>query len=204
LACISLICATGLPGAEDVNIPTYLARVKEWAALVRQRIPRLLHNFRNCPADFNNSEGYFLASVLVQVLKQDVGVHYNPALISPSEAKRNLGYPDSRDLLIHGPLGPTLAGTCNNIPMAVVAVARELGYPVYLASTPAHVYAKWMEPNGYTFNIEASNPAGMISDPDEKYRDTPFPMPETLIRSGYYLRPFTAVDELALCLVSRA
>jgi hypothetical protein len=29
LACLSLVCARGLPGAEDVDIPAYLTRVKE-------------------------------------------------------------------------------------------------------------------------------------------------------------------------------
>jgi hypothetical protein len=87
--------------------------------------------------------------------------------------------------------------------MAIVAVARELGFPVYLAATAVHVYAKWHEPNGYTFNIEAANPAGMVIHPDEYYRDLPPGMTEALLRSGYYLRPLTVTDELALCMISR-
>lgn len=203
LACLSLVCARGLPGAEDVDIPAYLTRVKEWAALVRQRTPRFIGSFKNDPADFNHSYGFFLMSILVQVLKKDLGLQYNSAWISPSEETVKSGYLDSRDLLIHGPLGPTLTGTCNNIPMAVVAVARQLGYPVYLAATPDHVYAKWVEPGGYNFNIEASNPAGMTSPPDEHYRDHPPAMTDYLLQSGCYLRPLSPVDELALCLVSR-
>jgi hypothetical protein len=43
----------------------------------------------------------------------------------------------------------------------------------------------------------------MVSHPDEYYRDKPPAMTETLLRSGYYLRPLNAVDELALCMASR-
>ncbi len=203
LACISLVCATGLPGAEDVDIAVYLARVSEWAAFVRYRLPSFAGAFLNRPEDFRNSEAFFLMSVLVQVLKLEIGLHYIPDRIPPLKSGSDTDWRTSRNLLIHGPLGPTLAGTCNNIPMAVVAVARELGYPVYLAASPFHVYAKWVEPNGYSFNIEASNPAGMVSHSDDHYREWPIRMTETLVRSGYYLRPFSVVDELALCMVSR-
>jgi hypothetical protein len=194
---------TGLPGAEDVNIPTYLSRVKEWAAFVRNRIPRFSQEFKLNAAEYHHSENFFNMFILVQVLKLEIGIRYNPERIGPSEANACLSYPDSRDLLINGPLGPTRQGTCNNIPMAVVAVARELGYPVYLSKTLIHVFAKWVGPNGYTFNIEASNPAGMVSHPDEYYRDTPEPIPEAFLRSGCYLRPLTATEELAFCMMSR-
>jgi len=201
LACISLVCSTGLPGAEDVEIPVYLARVAEWADIVRQEIPKFVYAFESNPTAFANSESVFLMRVLVQVLKLKMGIHCNEKRTEPSES--NAWYTDSRDLLIHGPLGPTRRGTCNNIPMAVAAVARELGYPVYLATTPYHVYGKWVGSDGYTFNIEATNPAGMVSHSDDYYRDRPVPMPDSILRSGYYMRPLDIVDELALCMVSR-
>lgn len=201
MACISLICAAGLPGAEDVDVPAYLARVKEWAALVRERIPRFVYAFKNNPEEFRHSQAFFFARILVQVLKKDIGVHYNPARVSCADNATQT-YRDSRDLLIHGPLGPTLAGTCNNIPMAVVAVGRALGYPIYLAVTPCYVYAKWVEPNGNVFNVEASNPAGMTSPTDDQYRADK-PLPEALSHDPYYMRPLAINDELALCMVSR-
>jgi len=95
-------------------------------------------------------------------------------------------------------------GTCNNIPMAIVAVGRALGYPVHLAANAHHIFVKWVKPNGRSFVIEASNQGGMITHPEEYYRTWPIPMTEAQSRSGYYLRPFTPKDELALCLVSRA
>jgi hypothetical protein len=201
IAGISLVCANGLAGAEELDIPVCIARVRQWANRVRERLPRFASAFSRDPEYFNHSRNVFLMTIVVQVLKQDIGLCYNPERLPTTEVRP--APPDSRDLLIHGPLGPSLVGTCNNIPMVVVAVARELGYPVYLATTPLHVYAKWFEPGGEEFNIEASNPAGMVSHPDTYYRDRPPVIPEALLQSGSYLRPLTAAEELALCLVSR-
>jgi tetratricopeptide (TPR) repeat protein len=205
LTAISLSCSDGLPGAEDVNPPEYLARVEEWAAVVRRETPKYIGSFRKRPHEYQHSQAFFRASMLVQILKKDLGVRYNldrkqqdPDVVSP------LGFFDSRDVLIHGPLGPTRMGTCNNIPMVVVAVGRKLGYPVHLAANAHHVYVKWVKPSGQSFVIEASNVGGMITHPEEYFRTWPIPMTEAQSRSGYYLRAFTPKDELALCLVSRA
>jgi hypothetical protein len=87
--------------------------------------------------------------------------------------------------------------------MLVAAVGRRLAYPLYLAVTRHHVYVKWIEPTGYSFNIEASNPQGMTRHSDEYYANIhPFTDHET--RSGCYLRALTPSEELALNLISRA
>lgn len=203
LTAMSLACSTGLPGAEDVDPADYFARVRDWAGLVRQQTRRYANAFQRNPAEFDHSEGVFRMMVLVQVLKRDLSVHFNPERALPLDIASPMGFLDSRDVLIHGPLGPTRSGTCNNIPMVVVAVARELGYPVYLACNAHHAYVKWFEPTGNTFNIEASCPGGMNSYSDDHYRDWPHPMSDLQTRSGCYLRPMTPAEELALCIVSR-
>jgi hypothetical protein len=78
LALMSLLCATGLPGAEDVDIPKYLARVNEWADLVRREMPKYKGGFRRNPADFDNHKSVYDASILVTILKRDLGIRYNP------------------------------------------------------------------------------------------------------------------------------
>ncbi|MBW7904863.1 MAG: hypothetical protein LC135_09655 [Phycisphaerae bacterium] len=43
LALLNLICAKGLPGAEDLDIPATLKKLDEWAAKVRHETARHLY-----------------------------------------------------------------------------------------------------------------------------------------------------------------
>jgi hypothetical protein len=71
------------------------------------RLPwdRHYYKFRQQPAEFEHSEGYFRMMMLVTVLQQDLGIHYNP-----DRARLPLGLPEasdkffanSQDVFIHG------------------------------------------------------------------------------------------------------
>jgi tetratricopeptide (TPR) repeat protein len=203
VAVMNLLCATGLPGAEDLDVPHCLATLDTWTAHVRRETDRNSHLFLRNLERCNHSEAVFRAMMLVQVLKQDFGIHYHPDRI-PSDDRCHLGYLDSKELFIHGLLGEERGGTCNSIPVLVVAIGRRLGYPLKLVSNPYHLFVRWESPGGgERFNIEASNDGGMNRYPDDHYKSWPRPMTDAQLRCGCYLDCFTPADELALCLISR-
>ncbi|MCX5670240.1 MAG: hypothetical protein NTU94_02820 [Planctomycetota bacterium] len=200
----NLVCATALPGAEDMDIPECMRRLEVLTEHVRLRTERDLVRFRDNPAQFNFpracTENFFRIVTLVCALKDDGGLHYNP---ERTEGKGEDMPFDSKDMLINGLLSDQRTGTCNSIPVLIVAVGRRLGYTLYLSSTSHHVWARW-DGGGERFNIEASCPGGFSDFDDEHFRNTPFPMRQVDIESGYYLKNHTPADETALFLFSRA
>ena len=59
--------------------------------------------------------------MLVTVLQQDLGVHYNP------QRAREVDFRNSKDLFIHGLVGNPNGGTCVSIPALYTTIARRLG-----------------------------------------------------------------------------
>jgi tetratricopeptide (TPR) repeat protein len=213
IALNNLTCAIGLPGAEDLSVPKYLRRLDALVNFVRRETERDLDQFRRTPGRFSEFDGrteaLFRAASLVTLLRNECGLQYNPVLTRRDDLCI-LGYADCGDLLINGLLSDRRTGTCNSIPVLIVAIGRRLGYPLYVSANRHHVFARWdgvgpgSPPEGERFNIEASNSGGMDSNSDEHYRDFPCPMAPWERDSGYYLRSFTSADELALAFFSRA
>ena len=137
IAEMNLLCATGLPGAESLDIAKCMARLDEWAAMVKFDTDRHVYKFRQDPADYENSEGYFRMLSLITVLQRDLGVRYNPERI------REIDFRRSQDLFIHGMIDSDNGGTCVSMPVIYTAVAQRLGYPVKLVLTKAHVFCRW-------------------------------------------------------------
>ena len=145
VAVLNLRCASGLPGAENLNIDNCLAKIDEMARRVRLETERHYYRFLDDPADYQNSQGYFCILMLITVLQQDCGVRYNPARVRDPKFQDpdcfDPDFSDSRDLFIHGILdGP--GGTCASMPVLTVAVGRRLGYPVKLVQAPGHLFAR--------------------------------------------------------------
>lgn len=120
IAEMNLLCATGLPGAEQLSIGHALATLDQWAKRVAFETNRHLYRVTDPRyADtYRRSEAYFRAYFLLQVLQQDLGVKYDMA------AKDNFAFNDSRVAFIHGMIpmpGQTLAdtpgGTCASMRM---------------------------------------------------------------------------------------
>ncbi|MGB7157989.1 MAG: hypothetical protein WBD40_07970 [Tepidisphaeraceae bacterium] len=206
IAEMNLLCATGLPGAEDLDIAACMRTLDLWAGHVRQKTiekARLFHRNREL---CQNSESIFRMRILIETLQKDFGVHYNPdrALTMVDEKLASaLELLDSRDALLHGLLGPTRAGTCSNMPVLYVAIGRRLGYPVHLAYNPNHVYVRWESLDGKErFNIDGSG-SGCNVHPDERYAQWPFPLPDFARNSGAYLRSLTPAEEFALFISTR-
>jgi hypothetical protein len=200
VARLNLLCAQGLGGAEDLDIAKELAVLDTWTAAVRSETQRGIYKYHADPAAFNHSEGYFRMLMLITVLQQDFGVSYHPQRINEPD------FTDSRDIFLHGLTNasastPHAGGTCVSMPVVYVAVARSLGYPVYLVTTKEHVFARWDGPKE-RFNIEATN-QGLSVYPDEYYLTFPSELSQTEIDSGAYLRSLSPSEELAVFLVAR-
>ncbi len=193
LAVMNLVCAEGLPGAEGLDIDATLATLDEWARHVQVETDRHLYKYHADPAAWDHSEARWRMGMLVTALQMDCGVHYNMA------RARDVDFTKSQDLFIHGMVEPgmepvrasdhpdeaqalldaTNGGTCVSMPVLYTAVARRLGYPVFLSSTKGHLFCRW-DGRGHEqrafrdyFNIEGTNRGINIYD-DAHYLTWPF------------------------------
>lgn len=203
---LNLLCAPNLPGSEQLNVNKCLSRLDRLTAFVKAGTERNRHRFTSDP-QFGHCEAMWRMSMLVTLVKRDFGAAYNPTARDELLAGVESPITDSRDVFIHGLLDDDPHhrwGTCTSIPVLVTAVARRLRYPVGLAVSRRHVYAKW-EGGGTCFNIEASNPMGMTVQSDEHYRQldnhpgtTPCEDPK-----GFYYRTLYPAEEFAVFLKTR-
>jgi hypothetical protein len=194
----NLLCATGLPGAEKLDIGRCLARLDEWAAKARYETRRHLYRAHDPKwADhYKHSENWLRAEFLAQVLQEDCGVHYNP------ERVRNIDFTKSQDLFIHGMIDDANGGTCSSMPVLYVAVGRRLGYPLKLVLAKAHVFARW-DDGHERFNIETTSNGETGSYPDEHYRNWPEKWTPAEARANRYLISLSPAEELASFLGNR-
>jgi len=83
-----------------------------------------------------------------------------------------------------------------------VAIARRLGYPLKLVLAKTHIFARW-DDGQERFNIEGTNPR-FNYHPDSYYRKWPHPISDAELKQGWYLKPLTPAEELAVFLQNRA
>lgn len=211
IAALNLMCAAGLPGAENLNVPKLLDWLDEAARKVDLETRRHWYRFVASPDNYRHSPGYFCCYFLLQILQEDLGVKYNPARAADTEFQNpkclNPDFRDSRDLFIHGIIdGP--GGTCASMPVIYVAVGRRLGYPLKLAESRAHLFFRWDDPQGQRlgfaerFNVEGAG-SGIASYPDDYYRTWPEPWTAAEQASDVYLKSLSPREELAAFLSTR-
>ncbi|HEX8342007.1 MAG TPA: hypothetical protein VF624_13965 [Tepidisphaeraceae bacterium] len=217
LGLLNLLCAPGLPGSENLDVPRCLARLDHLAGFCKASVERNLYRFPDDP-DFAPGrpdggplgEAKWRMCLLVTNLTRDFGATYDPHVLADLKAAGDSPFTDSRNVFIHGLLDDDATrrwGSCSSIPVLIAAVARRLGYPVKLACNRKHVYARWDDGRGGVFNVDASNDTGtMATPPDEHYRD-PFygPPPNGReLSSGMYFRSLEPHEEFSLFLRARA
>ena len=195
LALLNLRAAEGLPGADNLNVTEVLSTLDRWAQKVKLDTDRNLYRFLQKPDEFNHSEAYYRMLMLVTVLQQDFGVHYNQERINDIDFTR------SQDLFLHGMVGSSNGGTCVSMPALYTAVARRLGYPVYLVNAKEHLFCRWDTP-GERINVEGTN-QGMNSFDDLHYRNWPHPISTQEVESGHYLKSLTNAESFAAFLAAR-
>ncbi len=198
IAVTNLLCATGLPGAAEINIDSCLQVIDQWADAVRQETARLRYLFERQPASYHNSEAHFRMMVLVTVLQRDFGVHYSPRFNAMPDSEF---FSKSEHLFIHGVL-QSREGTCSSLPPTFAAVGRRLGYPLKLVTTAEHAFLRWDGPTGERFNIECTS-HGLVSHSDEHYLQWPQPLSKEQVRRYGALQSLSPRKELAVFVGNR-
>ena len=223
---VNLLCAEGLPGADNLNVQECVTTLDQWAQRAKSETERHLYRFKANPKEFDSSEAYFRMLMMAVVLCEDFSVRYNPARIStPADVVANDHFfADSRDLFLHGllcagvlspksqvqglnPAPPAprpssfALGTCSSMPVLYIAIGRRLGYPLKLVTTKSHMFIRWESPPE-RFNLEATG-KGMNRYDDDHFKHWPFPVTEAEIQADGYLKSLTPAEELALFLSLR-
>jgi hypothetical protein len=203
IACMSLLCAEGLPSSLNANPEQCLATIQSWAVRVRSETERHHYRFEQNPGEFQNSEGYFWMLMMSVVLAEDFGVHYNAEQrMAPGQARVGDGFfADAQNVFLHGVLGPGRQGTCSSLPVLYVAVGRQLGYPLKLVTTKGHLFVRW-EGGSERFNVEATS-RGLNCFSDDYYRHWPFELSPGEEAAEGYLKSLTPAEELAVFLSIR-
>ena len=200
---LNLLCAEGLPSAGQLEIEEFQTVIQSWARHVRSETDRHLYRFQRNPQEFENSAGFFRMVMLAVVLAEDYGIRYNEQrkldLSNPHPGDGFFAKP--KDVFLHGLLGPDRQGTCSSLPVLYVAIGRELGYPLRLVTTKAHLFVRW-EGNGERFNIEAAG-NGVNRFPDDYYRHWPMEVSAEEAAAEGYLKSLTPPEELAVFLAIR-
>lgn len=213
---LNLLCATDLPGAEDLDVDALLHRLDVWSAWIAQHTDQQGDYFDQHRDEYQDSEPYWRVITLSTVLQLHFGVRYEPRLLD----WQNWDWKDSRDVLLHGLLGPCRTGSCPSLPVLIIVIGRRLGYPMFQVHAPAHTFSRW---DGLTSGGgEYPNPAwreklniechgkGLVTEPDEHYRQWPVKWTPEVIeaerrrKKPLYLRSIDPEEELAGYLLQRA
>ena len=203
IALMNLLCAEGLPGAENLKVEDCLATLDKWATHTKREIDRNYHHFRKDPAYYYHSEAFYKMLMLAVVVYEDFGVRYNPKLIAPPSEMRGDDhfFADSRDILIHGMASPRRMGTCSSMPILYIALGQRLGYPLKLVKARGHLFMRWDSPTE-KFNMDATG-KGLDKHDDDYYRRWPFPLTDVDIKEDDYLKSLSAAEELSVFLSIR-
>jgi hypothetical protein len=218
IARIDLLCAEGLPGAEDLDVEKCIETLDGWARYVKTETDKNYHRFLEHPEKFKNSLGRFQMAAMAAVLSEDLRVQYNPQRERElfdnrfftnrtvyGEAERSF-FSDSSDLFLNGILSPKRYGTCASLPYLYVAVGRRLGYPVSIAGAHMHSYVYYDEGDGKHFNVEATENRAFVTPSDESYKHPVWGAPSS---PEYYekrglLRPLSNKEAMGHILAERA
>jgi len=196
IAEMNLLCATGLPGAKKLDVGKAFSRLDEYAQRVCHWTDQSMWDFRQNPDKFENSQAKFRVLLLISVLQKEFGVHYN------DRGERNCDFTNSKNPFIHGMIDDANGGTCASMPVMYVAIGRRLGYPMSIVLAKTHIFARW-DDGSECFNIEGTN-ARFDDHPDSYYRKWPHPISDAELKQGWYLKPLTPAEELAVFLQNRA
>lgn len=204
MAELNLLCGSGLNGTEKVDLNQFMKVLDDLARMVKKETKRNWVRFQRDPSEYQNSEAYYRMGMVITVIRQDFKARYNPKLITdPSKRSENeVFYKDASNVFLQGLLTGDKMGTCASMPVLYVAVARKLGYPVYLVSTKGHLFCRW-EDGKERMNFEGTG-EGIRIDPDEKYHKFPFALTQQEIENSTYLKNLTRAQELAIFLDTRA
>lgn len=203
LTVMNLLCARGLPGAEDLNISECLKTLNSWAEEIKGSTEQKRFVYESNPEQWDYSENWWRVAYLVSYLNRVIGTEYNPrlkGLPAPTHKYDTSFFANSKDVFIHGLLGNQKQGTCASMPVLVVCIGRRMGYPLKLARTPKHLFVKWDDPqSGETFNCEVTDKFAEKKS-DSFYMTWPDSLTRAEVERGGYLQSLTPAQELSMFL----
>ncbi|MCY2952993.1 MAG: hypothetical protein NTU53_13610 [Planctomycetota bacterium] len=206
IAAVNLACATGLPNAEDIDIPKCLALLDRMAGAVRQHTEQSWRLFKIKPAEFRNSENVFRVLMMEHVLRVQFKVKYDPLVREAVRTDKEWNTSDSSAIFIHGILNEKRTGTCSSLPTFSIAVGRRLGYPLKLVRVPNHTVFRWDDPQEKV-NFQHTK-AGTDIRSDEYFHTWPEKWDETMYelnaRCKVWLHSMTPRQEVSKFLCNRA
>ena len=136
--------------------------------------------------------------MLITVMQQDFGVRYNMAKATMAAGgETDHFFDDPADVFVLGAFGARHTGTCSSMPVACVAVGRELGYPLYLVGAKGHLFFRW-DDGAQKMNFECTNRVNVKTD--DEFKKWPFPIRDEEVAKGYYLKNLSPRQELAVFL----
>ena len=203
IARMDLLCAEGLPGAENLNVDEDLAVLDSWAQHIKSEIDRNFHHYSEDPAYFYGSTNFYKMALMAVVLYEDYNIRYNPKWMAApgTEPADDHFFADSRDILIHGLIGQQRMGTCSSMPVLYVALGRRLGYPLKLVMTKQHLFMRWDSPTE-KFDMDGTT-KGVSKYDDSVYRQWPFPISDEEIKEEGYLKSLSPQEEVSVFLSIR-
>jgi hypothetical protein len=158
---LNLAVAKQYPGLEDLNVAHYQWTVDKWANSVRKLLTKREHDFQLNPAGWRNDIRYFRISVLCHFMRHVLDIRYieeQEREMKEAHArgeKSGVLYKDPREQFIHGVID-TRRGTCANIPVVFLALARRLGWPVSLACAESHILCRF-DDGQILYNIDVAH-----------------------------------------------
>jgi hypothetical protein len=196
IAAVNLQCALGLPGSDQIDVPSCLQTINNWVPVVRRWTEAAYQQyFVRDPGSFRNSEAFFRIVALVTALQRHCGVRFDPTKVGLGPEAEF----DFDEQFVHGVVQGA-GGTCATLPIVFASVGRKLGYPIRLACAKRHLFCRWDDPRtGERWNMEGtSTEEGFDSFPDDHYRKWPAPIQDADEERAFgYLRSMTPRQELA-------
>lgn len=209
MAELNLLCGSQLEGTHDINIAECLKQLDKLVEMVRAETERNWGRWQRNPAEYENSEAHYRMGMLITVIREDYKCKYNPDLIDLERPKlQNENIPDSvffadaSNVFLQGLLSGEKMGTCASMPVLYTAVARRLGYPVFLVASKGHLFCRW-ESDNERRNFEDTG-QGITCNPDDYYKKFPRFISDDELAQGYYLKNLTPQQELAGFLLTRS
>jgi hypothetical protein len=105
IALVNLLCAEGLPNAENLDVDKCLAVLDGWAEVVNQNEQKYSPQFFQNRQKYDNSYAMFQAVNLGLTLKEDLKCGYNQELVrsgAMEDIRSTRFFRDSSDLFLHG------------------------------------------------------------------------------------------------------
>lgn len=204
VAKVNLACAKGLGNSpmKDAEAAECLTRLQQMSNATSLHTANNYYKFVKNPADYENSDIYYKIAMLITVVEKDFSVRYNAAKTTmlPKPGHVDHFYDDPADVFVLGAFGIKRTGTCSSMPVACVAVGRQLGYPLKLVSAKGHLFFRW-DDGVQRMNFECTNGVNVMTD--AKFKSWPLAISEDEIAKGLYLKSLSPRQELAIFLSIR-